>query len=119
MPTQRLIAVKEKDTLTVTIPGEIDHHSARTIREEIDRSLFYYRPKELVLNLAEVSFMDSSGLGLILGRMTRMQELGGRLVIADPSRETVKILKLAGLEKVLTFRTSPSKKDENKRRKGD
>lgn len=86
-------------TLCVTILGEIDHHSAKGIREEIDRALFYHRPHRLTLSLSEVGFMDSSGLGLILGRYTRMCELGGDMVILDPTPQIEKILHLAGLEK--------------------
>ncbi len=89
----------EGASLRITILGEIDHHSAKGLREAIDREIFYHRPKELLLSLAEVGFMDSSGLGLILGRYTMMQELGGTMKILDPTPQIVKILRLAGLEK--------------------
>ena len=68
----------EGDVLTVEILGEIDHHSARPIREEIDRLLYLYRPKEMILSLAHVSFMDSSGLGLLMGRITLAEALSCR-----------------------------------------
>lgn len=91
----------QKEGLMITISGDIDHHSAKYIREEIDRAIFYFRPKVSVLDLSGVSFMDSSGLGLILGRYTRMKESGGLLKLLDPSKETTKILYLAGLEKYI------------------
>lgn len=119
MPKTATLCEYKKDKLFVTLPGEIDHHAAKAIREEIDRAIFYYRPKTLVLILAEVSFMDSAGLGLILGRYTRMQELSGNLVIADPTPQTVKILKLAGLEKKIAIEASAAHKEKtNKATKG-
>ena len=90
-----------KDFLHISISGDIDHHGAKYIRDEIDKAIFYFRPKLSVLDLSEVSFMDSSGLGLILGRYTRMKEIGGELRILDPSKETEKIIRLAGLEKYI------------------
>lgn len=90
---------KDGTTLCITVFGEIDHHSAKALRDAIDRALFYHRPHLLLLRLSEVGFMDSSGLGLILGRYTRMQELGGSMKIVDPTPAIAKILHLAGLEK--------------------
>ena len=88
--------------LTINISGEIDHHNARTIRRKIDESLYYYRPKTVALDLSEVAFMDSSGLGLILGRFTLARELGGVLRIVDPSENVSKILDLAGTGRLVT-----------------
>jgi len=107
-----ILCEKTADKLIIRIPGEIDHHSAKALREEIDRAIFYHRPQTLVLSLSEVSFMDSSGLGLILGRLARIQELGGELVIADPNLQVMKILRLAGLEKKIRIERSERKKTD-------
>ena len=88
-------------TLRLTLTGDIDHHSAKGLREAIDAELFYHRPKTLYLVLSEVSFMDSSGLGLILGRYTRMIELGGNMILVEPTRQIEKILSLAAMDKTL------------------
>ena len=104
--TKALVTTDCNDrVLTLTVYGDIDHHSARSLREKIDTALFYYRPQKLRLVLSEVSFMDSSGLGLILGRYTRMKELGGTLVLVAPTAQTVKILALAGMDKSLPIET--------------
>ena len=114
--TSTILCEKTADRLIIRIPGEIDHHSAKNLREEIDRAIFYHRPQTLVLTLSEVSFMDSSGLGLILGRLARIKELGGELVIADPTLQVMKILRLAGLEKKIRIEKNERKKrDETKR----
>ncbi len=87
--------------LTVRIRGEIDHHTAVDIRHGIDRLLYERRPRKLMLDLSAVSFMDSSGLGLIMGRLALVRELGGELVVWNPSRETRSILALAGMERLV------------------
>ncbi len=87
--------------MTVRIRGEIDHHTAVSIRQGIDALLYERRPRKLMLDLSAVSFMDSSGLGLIMGRFSVIRELGGELVVWNPSRETQSILRLAGMERMV------------------
>ena len=87
--------------LRVAIVGEINHHSAVFVRQEIDEKIQELRPQNLVLDLADMPFMDSSGLGLIMGRYQLMQDLGGTLAIANPSAGHQKIFKLAGLNKLV------------------
>ncbi len=84
-------------TLTAALSGEIDHHSAKGAREAIDASLFKYRPSSLVLDLSNVGFMDSAGLGLILGRCALCEELGIAVHLQSPSPRVLKILAVAGV----------------------
>lgn len=95
--------------LVIGITGEIDHHSARPLRRKIDESLYYYRPKTVALDLSQVAFMDSSGLGLILGRFTLARELGGVLRIVDPNESVSKILDLAGTGRLIKIEKSTVK----------
>lgn len=88
--------------LIVRVRGEIDHHTAADVRAAIDRELYARRPKKLTLDLSSVSFMDSSGLGLIMGRLAVMRELGGEMAVSDPSAETMTILTLAGMERLVS-----------------
>lgn len=90
-------------TVTVYIRGEIDHHTAVSIRNGIDGMLFEKRPEKLILDLSGVSFMDSSGLGLIMGRLSVMKSLGGEMILQQPSRETRTMLQLAGMERLLSI----------------
>ncbi len=103
LPSERASFVHDTagSILTVRIRGEIDHHTAVSIRQGIDRLLYENRPRKLVLDLSAVGFMDSSGLGLIMGRLSLVREMGGELVIRDPGRETRSILRLAGMEKLV------------------
>ena len=100
-------------TLFCRLSGDIDHHTARLLRGSIDSELYLYRPETTVIDLSGVSFMDSAGLGLILGRYTKIKELGGKLIVANPDSEAEKILKLAGAEKLITIKKiERSGKDE-------
>ena len=87
--------------LSIHIRGEIDHHTSSAIRTGIDSTLFEKRPQRLILDLSGVSFMDSSGLGLIMGRYSVMRELGGEMTVWNPSPETRTILTLAGMERLV------------------
>ena len=89
------------DSLTITIKGEVDHHSAPRIRQAIDRDVFFYRTPKIYLELGAIDFMDSSGLGLILGRYRKIKEMGSELILKEPTQEIMKILKLAGVEKFI------------------
>ena len=88
-------------SLTVSIEGDIDHHHARMMREEIDARIAEARPKQVILELSQVAFMDSSGLGLILGRLRTVSERGGKLILRDPTPRTERILKMAGVDRLL------------------
>lgn len=89
------------NTLTITLNGDIDHHSAKSVRSKIDSEIFLIRPKHIVLDLSRVDFMDSSGLGLILGRYTKAGEIGCDLKLKNPNEKVRKILDLAGVERII------------------
>ena len=97
-------------SLTVFLEGDIDHHSAREIRSRIDTKVFIQRPDELILDLSRVCFMDSSGLGLILGRYTKAVELGIAFKIANPTPEIRRILDLAGTERLIKIENTVPRK---------
>ena len=100
-----------EDSLSVLLSGEIDHHSARVVREEIDFKIDEIKPKKLVLDLSRIGFMDSSGLGLILGRYTKMKSLGGSLTVLNPTKGAERVLKLAAADKIIPIeRTEESSK---------
>lgn len=93
----------EGEALIVFIKGEIDHYSAVWIRAEIDSKIAEVRPKKTVLSLSQIDFMDSSGIGLIMGRYARMQKLGGELILRDPGERVERICRLAGLERIVSI----------------
>jgi len=91
----------ENDRLIALISGEVDHHNAKKIRAVIDGKMMSARPSALVLDLSEVTFMDSSGLGLILGRFSKSSDLGIPFSVSNPTRAVEKILDLAGMERII------------------
>ena len=88
------------DTLTALLRGEIDHHAAGGLREEIDTAVLRTGTKTLILDFSGISFMDSSGIGLILGRYRMMKGRGGTLSVRCASERQLLVMKMAGLEKL-------------------
>ncbi|MBQ9978833.1 MAG: anti-sigma factor antagonist [Clostridia bacterium] len=101
------------DALEIKMVGEIDHHSAVSVRADIDAMIFEQRPKRLILDLSEISFMDSSGLGLIMGRYSLVRELGGTLLLRSPTAAVTKILSLAGMERIIKIEKAFEEDDAN------
>ena len=97
-------------SLKIKLRGEIDHHSAVAIRTSIDDMIKRRLPNQLVVDMSAVDFMDSSGLGLIMGRYALMKELGGNSIVLDPSPRIQKIMSLAGMERILTIAFSDKEK---------
>lgn len=90
-------------TLYAIPSGGIDHHTARPIREQIDDAVTDRMAARLVLDLSKVDFMDSAGLGLILGRLRHVSAGGGKLILLDPGDDIMRILRLAGIDKRLAI----------------
>ena len=103
--------------LTVRLTGEIDHHSAVSVRTGIDQKLMELRPPRVMLELSAVDFMDSSGLGLIMGRFALVKQYGGSFAVLDPSPAVMKIMRLAGMERMISILRTRSK-TEGKEKEG-
>ena len=84
--------------VTAKLYGEIDHHIAPQMRGEIDARCESCRPARLVLDFGRVGFMDSSGIGLIMGRYRMISLLGGKLEVVNIPQNLRKIFVLSGLE---------------------
>ena len=87
----------DKGVLTAILGGEIDHHAASDMRITIDGQTQRFKPKTLELDFAKVSFMDSSGVGLVMGRYRSMQLLGGKLRVINVPDRLLKMFRLSGL----------------------
>ena len=96
--------------LRVNLKGDIDHHSAVAVRSGIDTLLYRIRPRRVYLDLSGVDFMDSSGLGLIMGRYALAKEIGGDLVVTEPTPGVERVLRLAGLERVVRIERKATSK---------
>ncbi len=90
----------DEDKLFVLLDGEIDHHTSGKVRSEVDAAIYLHSPGTLVLDFQDVTFMDSSGIGLIMGRYKILQPLGGSIILLRPAPHIKRILKLAGMERL-------------------
>ncbi|MEG1547960.1 MAG: anti-sigma factor antagonist [Clostridia bacterium] len=84
-------------TLIITMRGELDHHSAQQARGEIDAMLSDSTVDTLSLDMRGITFMDSSGLGVVLGRYKMMNERKGKMRIVGASKCAERIMKMAGI----------------------
>lgn len=91
------------EVTTAYLSGEIDHHSAAAIREKIDVATERNMPSLLVLDFTGVNFMDSSGIGLVMGRYRNISRRGAKLHITGTSPQIYKVMKLSGIEKLATI----------------
>ncbi|MBO5143349.1 MAG: anti-sigma F factor antagonist [Clostridia bacterium] len=93
--------LKENRTLSLKIEGEIDHHSCEQIKKEVDYEIQKYSPKKLIFDFKDVNFMDSSGIGLIIGRYKYLLRIGGKTEIINASKDVKRILDMSGIFKII------------------
>lgn len=97
----KIVTAQEK--MTAYLDGEIDHHNAAFLREEIDNAIMNYKPEVLKIDFDNVTFMDSSGIGLVMGRYRTLSLYSGKLIVSNLSNQFYRIMKLSGLEKIATI----------------
>lgn len=112
-----LQASADRSVLEVKLCGEIDHHSAVWVRGEIDAAIAKEQPRATVIDLSGIDFMDSSGIGLIMGRYTRMQAIGGELRVSLPNARVMKILLMAGLDRLVKIETETEDKENDAKKR--
>lgn len=93
----------EDRNLRLAVSGEVDHHGARAIMQELDRQVDAGLPRRLTLDLSGVTFMDSSGIAVLLRAYKRAAELGGTVTVRNVPEQAGKVLRAAGLERLLRF----------------
>ena len=89
--------------LTILLSGEIDHHAARQTMEAISAKIDVYLPRRCVLDFGGVSFMDSSGIAIVIHSLRAMEEREGELWLANIPPQPMKVLRAAGIEKLVRF----------------
>ncbi|MBE6827625.1 MAG: STAS domain-containing protein [Ruminococcaceae bacterium] len=99
-------------TVAVKLSGEIDHHSVQTVRQRIDDAILGREPDNLLIDFGGVSFMDSSGIGLVMGRYKLIENTDCKLFVTGLSARAYTVMKLSGLEKIAVLKRR-NEKDEN------
>lgn len=92
---------RENSTLYVFLGGDIDHHEAAVFRTELDGIILDERPDKVIFDFSNVKFMDSSGIGLVLGRHRLIKELGGRAEVRGAKLHIARIFKMSGVDKII------------------
>lgn len=87
--------------LTVYLNGELDHHESRIAMKEIDELLDEYMPRDCALDLSGLSFMDSSGIAVIIRVSRRMKNNGGRAWIENPAKQPQRVIDTAGIDRLV------------------
>ena len=92
---------RHDETLTIKIKGDLDHHLANKIRDKIDREIEKQPPKQLIFDLSDVRFMDSSGIGVIMGRYKKVKAHGGSVAFMGVNDCIDKLVQMSGLLRII------------------
>jgi stage II sporulation protein AA (anti-sigma F factor antagonist) len=98
-----------QNAIIVRLSGELDHHNADRVRSLIEQAMMKEQVKHVVMDLQKLTFMDSSGIGVILGRYKQVKARGGKMIICHANRTVNRLLELSGLFKIIE-----SHDDENR-----
>lgn len=91
-----------RKALIVRLKGELDHHTADVVKSRMEDAIVSGDVRNVVLSLRDLSFMDSSGLGVILGRYKQITAKGGKMVVCDVSPAVYRLFELSGLFKIVS-----------------
>lgn len=91
----------EEETLVVELGKELDHHNAVNIREKVDDSIIKGGVKRVIFDFTRTSFMDSSGIGVIMGRQKIMDSIDGKVFVRNMNKEIERIFMISGLHKLV------------------
>lgn len=95
---------KKDKLLKVEITEEIDHHIVERIRRKVDDEITRHMPRKTVFDFDRVSFMDSAGIGMIIGRYKMMKLIGGETEIVNISPNVKRILEMSGINKIISMK---------------
>ncbi len=101
-----MICEFQKDTkkMYVKFEGEIDHHTCQVMKKELDYEIQKSTPRKLIFDFENVKFMDSSGIGLLIGRYKTLLRIGAKAEIINVSKEVKRILDMSGIFKIMQIK---------------
>ena len=100
----QLTSFLENSRLTIALTGEIDHHRARVYIDTIAAKIDAYSPAECILDFSEVSFVDSSGIAVVINSMRRMAQIEGRLCLTGLGDQPMKVFRTSGIDKLVQIK---------------
>ena len=105
--------LQSNNTITAVLSGEIDHHTSSSLRSELDSEIRKVHPDKLFIDFGNVTFMDSSGIGFIMGRYKLLSGLGGTITIKNTPSHLKRVMRLAGLMDIITFDDTKEEEKSN------
>ena len=97
--------MREKNgKLRITISGEVDHHRVRDTMEQIEEAVERILPRECILDMREVTFMDSSGIAMILKTHRRMNEIGGKVSVENVPGQAMRVLEASAIDRIISVK---------------
>lgn len=105
--------VKYKNSVAVFLDGELDQYAAAEIKGKIDVEMENSDKKNLIIDLSKVTLMDSSGIGLIIGRYKRLTPIGGKVAISGGNSGVRKVIDLSGIKKIIPYFENASEADKS------
>lgn len=100
----RFTSFLQDGKLTIALTGEIDHHCAKEYLNAISAKIEAYVPRECCLDFQEVTFMDSSGIAIVINAMRAMTHIGGELVLSGLAEQPMKVFKASGVNKLVKIK---------------
>ena len=97
----RLTSFLQDGTLTIALTGEIDHHCAKEYIGAITAKIEVYSPRICVLDFREVTFMDSSGIAVVINALRNMKQSGGELQVSCLRKQPYKVFRASGIDKLV------------------
>ena len=93
----------DRRSLTAVLSGELDHHGAKQVMEELDRRVEQELPRQLTVDMGAVTFMDSSGIAVLLRAHRRMVQLEGGMLVINVPKQAQRVFRAAGLHRIIKF----------------
>lgn len=100
----RFTSFLDDGMLTVALTGEIDHHCAKAYIDAIAAKIEVYQPRECVLDFQQVSFMDSSGIAVVINALRSMSKINGRLMVCGLGVQPLKVFRASGVDRLVEIK---------------
>ncbi len=93
--------LRRRDTVTAMLSGELDQCNAQAIRSELDDLIADRQVRHLILDMGQLSFMDSSGIGVIIGRYRTLSQRGGKVSVTHMNPQVARVFTLSGMSQII------------------
>lgn len=108
----------EQNCLIVGLSGELDQHMADRIRNRLNHSLLKEGITNIIFDFTEIDFMDSSGIGMIIGRYKQVRKLGGQIYLIGCSPSLLRLVRISGIEKIVCLKNTKQEALEEAQKRG-